>query len=189
MVLLHNSAGDEVRTYLESAFPAVIWTFIRADTPSSWASFQLVSMELASNTDRFIVSTVDALISPQDVARFSQSAFEPLSDGVPAGTLGLTAFVDDEKPLWADVDDSGRVVRLGPDATDQKAVTCGLYALRRETVRRMQGTFAHSSLREFWTALVRSGEPVRGVLLGKAVDVDRPEDVLVAERIASCFDA
>jgi hypothetical protein len=52
-------------------------------------------------------------------------------------------------------------------------------------VRRLAAMATASRLREFLTALVASGEPVHGVVLPAVVDVDRPEDVALAEALAS----
>jgi len=183
IVILLNTSGDAVRSYLESAFPDVTWTFLREDTASSWESFRLVSRRLASETERFIISTVDALIPPADVARFAREALS----GPEAAALAVTPFVDDEKPLWADLDDAGRVSALGARASQRRCATCGLYALRRSTALDMPPAPTYARLRDYWAALVESGSPVRGMVLGKTIDVDRPQDLGIAEAAVRAF--
>jgi len=179
ITLLHNSTGRAVRASLEDAFPAVHWTFLEADTASSWESFRLVAASLASTEERFLLSTVDALIPPGEAARFGREAFT----GDAEASLALTSFVDDEKPLWADLGPDGRVEALGPDARGRKHVTCGLYALTRPLATQTDAA-DFSSLREWWIDLVRRGRRVRGVALTKTIDVDRPEDLVAAEAFA-----
>lgn len=178
IVVLTNSRGGAVGPYLSAAFPDVNFDFVTADTASSFESFRLVSQRLATATDgEFVVSTVDALIKTDDVARFIRECRTSNAD---AG-LALTTFVDDEKPLWADTDAKGRVTALGADAKDKNAVTCGLYYMTRKAAERLPSADHHSRLRDFWQALVASGETVMGITLSKSLDVDRPEDLAAAE--------
>jgi choline kinase len=176
--MLLNSRGDAVRRHLRSRPQGLKVTFLTRDTASSWESFRLVSRTLAGKAGRFMISTVDTILSPADAERFGREALR----GKAAAALGLTRFIDDEKPLWADLGRGGVVKALGADASRRDAVTCGLYALTARTARGMPEAGVHARLRDYWTELVRSGGLVRGVLLADAVDVDRPEDVAVAER-------
>lgn len=187
--VLLNSGGDAARPALRRAARGVRLSFLRRDTTSSWESFRLVSRLLAREAPRFLVSTVDALVPPADARRFAEGAFAPFGSRGPAAALALTGFVDDEKPLWADVDAAGRVKALGEDAVGRRAATCGLYALSASAARRLPPARRYARLRDYWSALVRSGEPVRGVLLSKTVDLDRPEDIPAAEKVLRCFDA
>ncbi|MFI5350819.1 MAG: hypothetical protein ACHQ2Z_14825, partial [Elusimicrobiota bacterium] len=125
----------------------------------------------------FLISTVDALVPAADVARFWTECREA---GADAG-LALTAHVDDEKPLWADVDAAGVVTAVGDDARERRLVTCGLYYMTRAAAERLPEASTHARLRDFWRALVASGARVAGSLLPKTLDVDRPEDVVAAE--------
>lgn len=178
IVVLTNSRGDAVAPYLSSAFPDVKFDFVTADTASSFESFRLVCKRLGTATNgEFVVSTVDALIKTDDVARFIRECRASNAD---AG-LALTSHVDDEKPLWADADANGRITALGADAKRKDAVTCGLYYMTRKAAERLPGANDHSKLRDFWQALVASGAVVKGVVLSKSLDVDRPEDVHAAE--------
>lgn len=177
IVVLTNSRGGEVAPYLAGAFPDLNFDFVTADTASSFESFRLVSLRLAETEEEFVVSTTDALIRPDDVARF---VAECRKANAVAG-LALTLHVDDEKPLWADVDGTGRVTALGEKATAKNAVTCGLYYMTRKAATALPRADRHSRLRDFWQELVASGAVVRGVILSKSLDVDRPEDLAAAE--------
>ena len=105
--------------------------------------------------------------------------------GTPAA-LALTAFVDDEKPLWADLGPDGRVTALGADARTRRYATCGLYYLTAAVARAMPPAQAHGRLREYLQSLVAQSA-VAGVVLSKTLDVDRPEDVRQAESFVAAF--
>ncbi len=179
ITVLTNSSGGAVASSLVAAFPSVEFDFVTADTASSFESFRLVSKRLAetATNGEFVVSTVDALIKTEDIARFIA---ECRASKAAAG-LALTKHVDDEKPLWADADANDRVTALGDQAKRKNAVTCGLYYMTRKAAERLPAADGHSRLRDFWQALVASGEVVRGVALSKSLDVDRPEDLDAAE--------
>lgn len=177
LTVLTNSRGRAVAPSLTAAFPGFPFDFLSQDTASSYESFRLVSRRLAEREDCFLISTVDALVPPADVARFWTECRAARAD---AG-LALTAHVDDEKPLWADVDAAGLVTAIGDDARTRKLVTCGLYFMTRPCAERLPEPAAHARLRDFWRTLAASGARVAGPVLSKTLDVDRPEDVAAAE--------
>ncbi|MBI5200115.1 MAG: NTP transferase domain-containing protein [Elusimicrobia bacterium] len=173
ITILLNTKGGEVRRSLAAAFPKIDWRFLEWDSPSSWESFRRVSVELAAQAERFLVSTVDALARPDDVARFAARAKD--SDAA----LAVTPFIDDEKPLWAD-SENGRIVAVGADSVKRDRATCGLYGLSRRLAAGLPEQ-KHERLRDYWTSLCRSGVSIAAVELEKTIDVDRPEDLAVAE--------
>ena len=177
ITLLHNSRGRGVPESLQKAFPGLRWSFLDRDTASSWESFRLVARSLAGRAASFIMSTVDALIPPEEVARFAREAGESSA----RAALALTSFVDDEKPLWADLNDQGLIEALGEKSLKRSSVTCGLYYMTSELALEMPPAASHASLRSYWGALVSARVPVAGVLLSKTMDVDRPQDVQQAE--------
>jgi NDP-sugar pyrophosphorylase family protein len=177
VTVLLNSRGRAVRDSLSRAFPETRWDFLEADTASSWESFRLVSGALSKKAGGFMISTVDSLIPPSQTAMFAARAAHCRAEAA----LALTAFVDDEKPLWADVGHDGFVCALGPKARLKDRVTSGLYYMTDRLASRMPEAGAFDSLRGYWTGLVEGGARVAGVSLTKTVDVDRPEDIREAE--------
>lgn len=177
LTVLTNSRGTAVPPSLKAAFPGLRLDFLSADTASSFESFRLVSRRLAERADAFLVSTVDAIVPAEDVSRFWAAC---RASGAEAG-LALTAHVDDEKPLWADLDAAGRVTAVGDDARERRLVTCGLYYMTKAAAAKLPEPAAHPRLRDFWRGLVTSGARVAGATLSKTLDVDRPEDVAAAE--------
>jgi NDP-sugar pyrophosphorylase family protein len=176
LTVLTNSRGASVPPSLRAAFPGAAFDFVSADTASSFESFRLVARRLAAKSDAFLLSTVDAIVPAADVARFWRECRAARAD---AG-LALTEHVDDEKPLWADVDELGFVTALGDDARGRRRVTCGLYYLTRPAAESLAEASAFPRLRDFWRALCASGARVAGPTLSKTLDVDRPEDVAAA---------
>jgi NDP-sugar pyrophosphorylase family protein len=122
---------------------------------------------------------VDAFCLRDDFLEFVRRA----GHGSPEETLlAVTPFVADEKPLWAKLDASGRVTALGGASGD--AVTAGMYVFP-ERVRGLHAPPAIGRLREYLAWLVERGEPVRALSIDTVVDVDRGEDVALAESLAA----
>ena len=175
--LIVNEESRGVASWAQARFPSVALECLIKRTRSSFESFQTLMARAAGV--RTLVSTVDAWCADEDFARFVTVAREhPLE----ATVLALTPLVADEWPLWARVDRTGRVTELGGESGD--LVTAGIYLVPAH-VRRLATIAAASRLREFLVTLVASGEPVHGVVLPAVVDVDRPEDVALAEALAS----
>lgn len=175
--VLTNSRGKAVPGYLTTGFVGQSFDFVTADTASSFESFRLMSLRLSEFKAPFVISTTDALVPPADVQRFISECQKSRCD---AG-LALTAHVDDEKPLWADVDEVGLVTALGERARTRRFVTSGLYYMTPAACAKLPDAAAHGRLRDFLSALVATGLRVAGPVLSKTLDVDRPEDLAAAE--------
>lgn len=179
IAILLNSRGKAARDHLRTHFTDISWTFLECDSPSSWESFRIVSSELASREERFLVSTVDALVPGPDAARFAREADAALSGDLAEAALALTRFVEDENPLWAQRNASGYVDGLGDCVLHREYVTCGLYALSGKLARTFPGA-SHPSLRAFLGSALRSGTRFLGIPLARTIDVDRPQDLETA---------
>jgi hypothetical protein len=101
----------------------------------------------------------------------------------PAGAtvLAVTPLVADEAPLWAVLDDDGRIRSLGESTGN--VVTAGMYMVS-ERVRALTPPPGLARLRHFLAWLVTAGELVYGVRIDRVVDVDRSADVALAESMA-----
>jgi NDP-sugar pyrophosphorylase family protein len=96
----------------------------------------------------------------------------------------VTSFVDDEKPLWVELDSSLTVTELGPAAKGSGWITSGMYFFHPEVYAHVAEARARGlgALREFLALLLERGCRLKGFPVEKSVDVDRPEDIEVAER-------
>ena len=176
IAMISNTRCGAARDFLKASFPDLAWRFIVEDTASSWESFRLVARSLSDEPD-FVISTADALVPPEKTARFIREMRRlKASCG-----LGLTDFIDDEKPLWAALGADASIRSLGEGCSVRRWATAGLYYMTGARARALPSAAAHRSLRWFLAAEAGLGS-VRGWCLGKTVDVDRPEDVKTAEQ-------
>ena len=175
--IIVNEAASAAAPWVRTRFPDWDVRVLTKTTRSSLESFQELARRARAR--RTLVSTVDAWCPPGDFVRFVETARRYPED---ATVIAVTPFVADERPLWARLDPGGRVTKLGGDPG--AVVTAGLYLLS-EPARRMIAGHPSGRLRDFLAWLVERGEPVYGLSIPVVVDVDRGEDVALAEALAA----
>lgn len=173
LVILVNEHARDCVEHVRSRFPALAVEFIVKTTGSSLDSFFEVARHPAPG--RLLIATVDAVCRADDFGRFIAAAALRPSQAV---VLAVTPFVADENPVWVNLDAHGLVYALGGGAGT--FVTAGFY-LVPERIRRMARPLALPRLRDFLGWLVAQGEPVYAEVIDTVVDVDRPEDIAMAE--------
>lgn len=175
-IIVNEAIGPRCLEWARARRGAPELRFIVKTTASSLESFLVVTG--VPETGPMLVSTVDAWCAEADFVRFVWAARRRPADAL---VLGVTPLVDDEKPLWVDLDATGRVTALG--GTTGAMVTAGLY-LVPEPLRRRPPPPGLGRLREYLARLHRDGWPVYGEVIPRVVDVDRIEDIAQAERQA-----
>jgi NDP-sugar pyrophosphorylase family protein len=175
VAIIFNENGQDCAAFARAHFPDLVRTIVLRSTPHSLESFRTILA--VSPPGRLLVATVDTVCAPEDFAAFARAAASAPEDET---VLAVTPLVADEKPLWVESGGDGRIRRIGGPAGD--AVTAGIYAVS-ERARGRTAPASCGRLREYLGWLCESGEPMRAVSIGKAVDVDRPEDVRLAESL------
>lgn len=173
-----NEQSSGIEAHCRARWPQVSFEFVRRTTPSSMES--LFSLAPFLERGRFLLLTTDAIFRPAALRDFLDAA-EAHRDA--SGVLAVNGFVDDEKPLWARLAADGRLAALGRDAEGSGLVTAGFYVFdpvifqEIDVARRLQ----FNALRQFLGHLLAHEYVLWGERVPKTVDVDRPEDIAVAE--------
>jgi NDP-sugar pyrophosphorylase family protein len=173
-----NELNSDVAGFLRSNPWPVPLEIVVKTTPSSMESLFCLAPFLSD--EPFVLSTVDVVCAGQAVEDFVRGAQAIASA---KGVLALTRFVDDEKPLWAAVNSSNRIIAMGDGARDSQWVTAGFYYFTPDifaevaSARRKQ----LNALRQFLAHLIAEGYPIYGIPVPKTIDVDYPEDIIKAE--------
>lgn len=179
-----NAESDAVRQFLERQRFGVPLEILQRTTASSAESFLALRPYL--DDAPFLLLTVDAVVSPRAVAALvGRAASLPHA----AGVLGVTRLVDDERPLWAELDASDRIRSLD-DPARARHVTAGVYFLNPLVYSLPDadrpGTW--SAFRAVLRALLVHGHVLYGHDVGASVDVDRRDDIDAAERLLGVID-
>ena len=173
VTVIINEGSDDCRRWLADHSDGLDLDVMVRTTPSSYASFALVAARLAGAPA--LITTVDAVMPLDAFQHFVTSAAAFPKDAV---VLGLTGHVDDDNPLWATMDEDGRIRRLG--GAQGGHVTAGLYWLPAQRIAAPKAGFGR--LRDYLAWLVDEGRPVYGVVLPLVFDIDHARDVEAAEQ-------
>jgi len=174
LVVIVNEQSRACVDWVRRRFPSLEVEFIVKTTRSSLESFLEVGARLGAGPA--LVSTVDAWCRPGDFVRFVEAGRRRLPEG---SVLGVTPFVADENPLWATVDAGGRITRLGEGAGPM--VTAGFYLLSAQA--RAVTPPAHLARLRDYLGWLAERQPLYAEVIDTVVDVDRPDDVALAETL------
>jgi len=177
--IIVNEHMTEVRQYLEGLELPVPLHLVVKTTPSSMHSLWHLSRVIPQG--KFCLTTVDTIFREEDFKGYIE-AFEADQDH--DGMWAVTPFVDDEKPLWVDVDDQMGITAFRDKAWDgARYVSGGVYAMTHEAFTVLDQCIEQgiSRMRNFQRALIDAGKHLQAYSIDKIVDVDHAEDIATAE--------
>lgn len=181
--IIVNEQMTRVREYLESLTLPVPFRLVVKTTPSSMHSFYEVSRNFGSG--KFVLTTVDTIFRPEDFRKYVE-AFE--ADDNADGYMAVTSFIDDEKPLYIDVDSRMRITAFADKPfPGVKYISGGIYGLRPQALEVLRHCMDSgvSRMRNYQRALVEAGEDLKAYPFPKIIDVDHAGDIATAEAFLS----
>lgn len=179
-----NEQMTEVREYLENLakqLPVELRLVVKS-TPSSMHSFYEVSSILPAG--RFILTTVDTIFHEKDFRGYVEKFASEEADV--NGVMAVTSYIDDEKPLYVDVDDNMRITAFNDTpSANAKYISGGIYGLDSSAIEVLQKCIdgGVSRMRNFQRALVAAGLNLRAYDMGKIIDVDHQSDIEKAQTL------
>ncbi len=177
--IIVNEHMTEVREYLEGLELPVPLNLVVKTTPSSMHSLWHLSRAIPQG--KFCLTTVDTIFREEDFKSYID-AFE--ADESHDGMWAVTPFVDDEKPLWVDVDDDMNITAFRDKPWEgAKYVSGGVYAMTDRAFTVLDNCIEQgiSRMRNFQRALVEAGHHLQAYSIDKIVDVDHADDIVTAE--------
>lgn len=177
--IIVNEHMTEVRAYLESLELPVPLHLVVKTTPSSMHSLWHLSRVIPQG--KFCLTTVDTIFKEEDFKGYID-AFE--ADDEHDGMWAVTPFVDDEKPLWVDVDEEMNITAFRDKSWDgARYVSGGVYAMTDKAFAVLNRCIDEgiSRMRNFQRALVDAGQHLQAYSIDKIVDVDHAGDIATAE--------
>lgn len=155
--------------------------FVVKSTPSSMHSFYELRNFLRD--DPFILTTVDTIFDEREFHDYVLSFQDKIAQGTDA-LMGVTDYIDDEKPLYVSVDN---VMRINgyydtPQA-DSHFISAGIYGLTASSLGILEACIekGESRMRNFQRALVAAGLRIEAYPLTKVFDIDHIEDIKKAD--------
>jgi NDP-sugar pyrophosphorylase family protein len=181
IVCIVNEYSLDVKKFVESKKFSVPIRFVVKTTPSSMHSLFELSPHLMSG--QFLLSTVDSIFNEEELSSLLTYAHSHQSaDGI----LAVTNFVDDENPLYVQLDASNRIRSFGKSKSMEQSpwVTGGLYVFS-PSIFKEQHIIRNGveRLRYFLGHLIHEGYHLEGFQFSKIVDVDHVHDIAAAEEM------
>ena len=202
IVCIVNEYSLEVKKFVESKKFSIPIQFVVKTTPSSMHSLFVLSPYLKDG--QFLLSTVDSIFNGEELSRLLKYAQQHQSvDGI----LAVTNFVDDEKPLYVEMDKLNQIVSFGSNRLNPQPlptspspngrrggaggdegipgvwVTGGLYIFSPRIFNEMDAVLRKGieRLRNFLEHLLREEYRLEGFPFSKIIDVDHIHDIAAAE--------
>ncbi|MCG2725385.1 MAG: NTP transferase domain-containing protein [Elusimicrobia bacterium] len=178
ITILFNSRCGEAVHYLKTLddFKSDL-NFIVKDTESSWESFSLLSKEMAKKSKSFLLTTVDSFYKPKELKNLINKQIETQADIV----LGITNKIHDEKPLFSDIEPSGRIINIGHSCLQKEYITSGLYLVTKILADEMPAAETFPALRYYLADIVLQNKKIWSHKISASVDVDDASDIILAE--------
>ena len=155
--------------------------FVVKSTPSSMHSFYELRNFLRD--DPFILTTVDTIFDESEFHDYVLFFQDKIAQGTDA-LMGVTDYIDDEKPLYVGVDN---VMRINgyydtPQA-DSRFISAGIYGLTAPSLDILESCIekGESRMRNFQRALVAAGLRIEAYPLTKVFDIDHIDDIRKAD--------
>lgn len=174
-----NDFMPEVKNFLDNVEIDVPLNVVVKSTPSSMHSFWELSKVMKPG--KFCLATVDTIFREEDFARYI-AAFE--ADTCHDGLWAVTPFIEDEKPLYVDVNRRMSIKAFCDAPFDgAKFVSGGIYAMSDKAFPILNKCIEQgiSRMRNFQRALIDAGMKLKAFNIDKIIDVDHASDIDVAQ--------
>ena len=155
-------------------------------TPSSMHS--LYELSRFFDDDIFCATTVDTVFCEREFAEYIAMLEETVRSGETDGLMGVTGYIDDEKPLYVAVDNGGSVTGFhDTPVPDAEYVSAGIYGLHRRALTTLESCVNRGEMRmrNFQRALLNDGLRLRAFPFTKVLDIDHASDITKAEAFLS----
>jgi NDP-sugar pyrophosphorylase family protein len=177
--LIINEEMTEVQEWVSQLKLEIPFNLVVKSTPGSMHSFAALAPFL--DYRKFCLTTIDTIFYEDEFSDYIH-AFE--HNETLDGMMAVTDYIDDEKPLYVDVDAKMKITGfLDKEYVGAKYISGGIYGLTPSSLAILSDCFATRKLRmrEFQRGLVEAGLALQGFPFSKIIDVDHAEDIAKAE--------
>ena len=183
IVAICNEQMTEVQGHLQKIQEEgqVPLKFIVKSTPSSMHSMWELSRWLGD--EPFVLTTVDTIFREGEFAEYVQRFLSLVEQGRADGLMGVTDYIDDEKPLYVATDEALQITGFLDQCEHPKYISGGIYGLTPSSIPVLNRCIerGESRMRNFQRALVADGLCLKAYPFSKVLDIDHAEDIQKAE--------
>ena len=150
-------------------------------TPSSMHSMWELSKWLGD--EPFILTTVDTIFRESEFKVYANTFQLFASEGVVDGLMGVTDYIDDEKPLYVGTTEGMDITGFFDTCDNPKYISGGIYGLTPKSLDTLRRCIERgdSRMRNFQRALVSDGLKLKAYGFSKVLDIDHASDIQKAE--------
>ena len=180
-VVCNPSSEAYIKSCQEAGAP--LRSIVRT-TPSSMHSMYEL-MPMLEGDEPFVLTTVDTVFRESEFLAYVAAFEKMVAAGEADGLMGVTTYIDDEKPLYVATDDDLNIRAFLDADENPRYVSGGIYGLTPRalaTLRRCVDR-GESRMRNFQRALLNDGLQLKAFLLTKVIDVDHASDIAKAEAL------
>ena len=176
--IIVNEEMTQVHEFISQIKIDIPFNVIVKSTPSSMHSFYELRNFLRDG--KFCLTTVDTIFKEDEFAEYIQ-AF--IKDSTAEGMMAVTDFIDDEKPLYVDVNSDMQIEGFLDTSDSCKYISGGIYGLTPKAIDTLERCLesGQARMRNFQRQLVADGLNLKAYPFPKIVDVDHAEDIKKAE--------
>ena len=185
IVAICNEQMTEVRAHLQQIQQAgeIPQKFVVKSTPSSMHSMWELSRWLRD--EPFVLTTVDTIFREEEFRTYVDTFRKNVEQGEADGLMGVTDYIDDEKPLYVSTDDDLQITGFLDRCDSPRYISGGIYGLTPRSIDTLGRCIerGESRMRNFQRALVADGLRLKAWPFSKVLDIDHASDIQKAE----CF--
>lgn len=173
-----NTKENELKEHLLSKNFKIPVELTVKDTESSMHSLFELSPYLLNES--FCLATTDSVFLENEFSDFIRYS---LSKKDVDGVLAVTKFIDDEKPLCADLDDKNMILKFSDQKNGYHWATGGIYYFSPKIFDEMNNAMQAGihRLRNFLRLLLEQNYKLEAYPFSKIIDVDHISDIEKAE--------
>ena len=185
IVAICNEQMTEVRAHLQQIQQAgeIPLKFVVKSTPSSMHSMWELSRWLRD--EPFVLTTVDTIFREEEFRTYVDTFRKNVEQGEADGLMGVTDYIDDEKPLYVSTDDDLQITGFLDRCDSPRYISGGIYGLTPRSIDTLGRCIerGESRMRNFQRALGADGLRLKAWPFSKVLDIDHASDIQKAE----CF--
>ena len=123
----------------------------------------------------FVLTTVDTIFDEQEFSAY----VEAFRKDPCAALMGVTDYIDDERPLYVETDNQMNVTSFLDQSDTCRYVSAGIYGLHPSAIFTLNNCIARGErrMRNFQRALLTDGCSVKAWPFSKVLDIDHVDDV------------
>ena len=183
VAVICNEQMTEVRNHLQTVQQTcrLPLRLVVKSTPSSMHSMWALSRWLDDGP--FVLTTVDTVFRETEFSRYVSDFQDVLQREEADGLMGVTDYIDDEKPLYVGADEEMRITAFLDQCDAPQYVSGGIYGLTPKSLETLRACVERKEqrMRNFQRAMLRDGLRLKAWPFTKVLDIDHASDIQKAE--------